>query len=232
MIVMKQKDMTWLLERAAKYRKVIVLGCGSCATVCLAGGEREVEELCCALQLALVEREGETELAGMSAKRVCDWEFLEPIQEELRSADAIFSLACGAGMNLLSEKLESVDIIPAVDTLFMGTNVAPDGWREWCAGCGECVIDRTFGICPVARCAKTILNGPCGGSNDGQCELSTAEAPVECAWALIIERMEKLGTLDRLQEIQAPKDWSTSGYGGPRRRVREDLRVAAETESE
>ena len=191
--------------------------------MCLAGGEREVEELCCALQLALVEREGETELAGMSAKRVCDWEFLEPIQEELRSADAIFSLACGAGMNLLSEKLEGVDIIPAVDTLFMGTNVAPDGWREWCAGCGDCVIDRTFGICPVARCAKSLLNGPCGGSNKGKCEIGE---DVECVWAKIVERAKARGRLGDLVKVEGPKDWSTARDGGQRTLRREDLGIS------
>lgn len=222
MIVLKQKDMDWILQRLAPYRKVVVVGCGTCATVCLAGGEREVEELCCALQLAGQERDTQAEFEGMTCKRLCDWEFVEPVEDSLRGADAIVSLACGAGSNLLADKLETVPVIPGVDTSFLGANAGPDAWSEMCAACGDCIIDQTFGICPVARCAKTLMNGPCGGTNDGKCEV---REDADCAWAKIVERARAQGRLDELERVLPPRDWSSGRHGGQRSLKRSDLGI-------
>jgi hypothetical protein len=220
MIVLKQKELDWILDRLSGFRSVIVLGCGTCATVCFAGGEREVEELCCSLQLALRDRGAELELEGVTCKRACDWEFVEPLAECLCGADAILSLACGAGSNLLAEKLQGVFVIPGVDTCFLGANSAPDAWKEMCAACGDCILDLTFGICPIAGCAKTLLNGPCGGSNEGKCEVNP---DTDCAWAKIVDRAKALGRLEDLERIIPPKDWSTARHGGQRSLKRSDL---------
>ena len=222
MIVVKQKEIDWILDRLASFRKVVVLGCGSCATVCFGGGEREVEELCCALQLAPRDSDAEVEFEGLTCKRVCDWEFVEPLAETLNAADAVLSLACGAGTNLLAEKLGNVRIIPGVDTTFLGTNQGPDAWVEKCAACGDCILDLTFGICPIGGCAKTLLNGPCGGSKDGKCEVSD---DVDCAWAKIVERATALGRLEDLERVIPPKDWSSARHGGQRSLSRADLGI-------
>lgn len=222
MIVMKQKEIQWILDRLAPYRKVVILGCGSCAAVCLAGGEREVEELCCALQLALRDRDANVEFQGLTCKRVCDWEFVEPVAEALRAADAVVTLACGAGANLLADELPDALIVPGVDTSFLASNTGPDSWDEVCAGCGNCMIDETFGFCPVARCAKTLMNGPCGGSSGGKCEI---DDEVECVWAKIVDRAKALGRLEELEKVKPPKDWSTHRHGGQRTLKRADLGI-------
>ena len=222
MIVMKQKEIQWILDRLAPYRKVVILGCGSCAAVCLAGGEREVEELCCALQLALRDRDANVEFQGLTCKRVCDWEFVEPVAEALRAADAVVTLACGAGANLLADELPDALIVPGVDTSFLASNTGPDSWDEVCAGCGNCMIDETFGFCPVARCAKTLMNGPCGGSSGGKCEI---DDEVECVWAKIVDRAKALDRLEELEKVKPPKDWSTHRHGGQRTLKRADLGI-------
>ena len=222
MIVLKQKEIDWILDRLAGRRRVVVLGCGTCATVCFAGGEREVEEVCCSLQLALRDRDAEVQFDGLTCERVCDWEFVKPIEESLRSADAVLSLACGAGSNLLAERVQGTLVIPGVDTCFIGANVGPDAWSEMCAACGDCIIDQTFGICPVARCAKTMLNGPCGGTKDGKCEVNSE---VDCAWAKIVERAAALGRLDELERVIPPKNWSAARDGGQRSLKRSDLGI-------
>ena len=222
MIVLKQKPLDWILERLRPFRKVAVLGCGTCSTVCFAGGEREVEELCCALQLALQDSDAEIELEGATCKRLCDWEFIEPREAELRGAEAVLSLACGAGTNLLADKLDGVAVLPGVDTAFLGANAGPDAWTEMCAACGDCILDQTFGICPVARCAKTLMNGPCGGSHDGKCEVRD---DVDCAWAKIVQRAEALGRLDELERVIPPRDWSAARDGGQRSLKRSDLGI-------
>ena len=222
MIVVKQKPLEWIVERLDSFRKVVVLGCGTCSTVCFAGGEREVEELCCSLQLALADRDAAVEFEGATCKRVCDWEFVEPLADTLRAADAVLSLACGAGTNLLADQLDGVLVLPGVDTAFLGTNAGPDAWSELCAACGDCILDQTFGICPIARCAKTLLNGPCGGSSNGKCEV---DPEVDCAWAKIVERAQALGRLDELERIIPPKDWSAARHGGQRALSRADLGI-------
>lgn len=222
MIVVKQKSLDWILDRLEGCRRVVVLGCGSCATVCFAGGEKEVEEVCCGLQLAMQKKDAEIQFEGIMSKRACDWEFIEPIADTLRAADAVVSFGCGAGANLLADRLDGVRILPGVDTVFLGTNSGPDSWNELCAACGDCILDKTFGICPIARCAKTILNGPCGGSQEGKCEVSK---DVDCAWVKIVERAKACGRLSDLEEVMPPKDWSTARDGGQRSLERSDLGI-------
>jgi len=216
MIVGTRKSLDEIAAMLASFRKVVILGCGECVSVCLAGGQKEVTALAGQLRLS---REngggGPEEIVEQTIERQCDREFFDPIIEELASADAVLSMACGVGVNFAAglPELAETPVFPALDTSFMGATVEHGRWRELCAGCGTCILDLTGGICPVARCAKTILNGPCGGSNDGKCEISTE---TDCAWAVIVERMKKLGTLEKLEEIQEAKDWTTARDGGPR----------------
>jgi hypothetical protein len=118
----------------------------------------------------------------------------------------------------LPEKLT----VPGINTSFMGLPVQQGVWMENCLGCGDCVLETSMGICPITRCSKSMLNGPCGGSQDGKCEISK---DVDCAWHLIYERMSKFGKLSALAEVKPPKDWSTSHSGGPRKIIREDVKL-------
>lgn len=228
MIVADSKPIDEVFGFIEGYRKVLVLGCGECVTVCQVGGEKEVGILAQALRLKAKSEGKGIEFLEDTVRRQCDTEFVAPVLEGLEGADAILSMACGVGVNFLADQLGDIPVFPAVNTTFMGATIEHGEWAERCAGCGECVLHLTGGICPVARCAKSILNGPCGGTNEGKCEISTPERPVDCAWALIIERAEKLGTLDKLKDIIAPKDWSKARDGGPRTRVRADLKIAKE----
>lgn len=214
------------------YSRVLILGCGGCSTVCHAGGEREVAVLAQSLRLKARNESRDMEFPERTVMRQCEPEFVDPVIEELDEEEAVVSTACGVGVNHMVERGCEIPVFPGLDTTFMGATVEHGVWEERCAGCGQCILHLTGGICPVARCAKTILNGPCGGTNDGMCEISTEEDPVPCGWALIVERMEELGTLHRLNEIMPAKDWSTARDGGPRRRTRPDLQIEEEQEQE
>lgn len=226
MIVADVKPLEEVYGFVERHRKVLVLGCGECVTVCQVGGEKEVGVLAQALRLKARTAGAKIEFSENTVQRQCEPEFVAPVVEKLDGAEAVLSLACGVGVNFLAERLGKVPAYPAVNTTFMGATVEHGEWAERCAGCGECILHLTGGLCPVARCAKTILNGPCGGSHEGLCEISKPEREVKCAWALIIERMTELGTLEALSEFVPPKDWSSGRSGGPRRRVREDLKLA------
>ena len=224
MIVGTRKSLEDITKMLAGYRKVVVLGCGECVTVCLSGGQKEVAALASQLRLQKdAAGDGPEEVVEQTIERQCDKEFFDPILEELKGADAVLSMACGVGVNFAAGLLEDIPVFPALDTSHMGATMEYGKWQEMCAGCGKCILDLTGGICPVARCAKTILNGPCGGSNEGKCEISD---DTDCVWVLIIERMKKLGTLDKLNEIIDAKDWSTARDGGPRTTLLPELTEA------
>ncbi len=226
MIVADRKPLSEIFGFIAECRRVLVLGCGECVTVCQVGGEKEVAVLAQSLRLKAAAEGREIEFVENTVRRQCEPEFVEPILDGLDGVDAIVSLACGVGPNFLVDAGCPVPVYPGVDTTFMGATVEHGEWKETCAGCGRCIVDLTGGLCPIARCAKAIMNGPCGGVRDGMCEISTPERPVPCVWVEIIERCRRLGTLERLEEVLAPKDWSPARHGGPRRRVREDLKIA------
>lgn len=204
------------------HNKILLLGCGTCVTVCFAGGEKEVATLASTLRLSARKQGMDKTFSELTIKRQCEWEFLDEVAEEIQGAEAILSLGCGIGVQAIAERFPEVIVYPGLNTTFMGLPQEQGFWSERCLACGDCLLDLTAGICPIARCAKSLLNGPCGGSVGGRCEVSP-ETP--CAWQLIYNRLSALGQLHRLEQIQPPKDWSSSQAGGPRRIVREDLRL-------
>jgi hypothetical protein len=129
-------------------------------------------------------------------------------------------MACGVGPQFLSESHPDSLFFPAVDTKFFGGATQHGVWAERCAGCGTCVIHLFDGMCPIARCSKSIMNGPCGGSAEGKCEISK---DVDCIWDMIVKKKMKEGRLDDLKAVRPAKDWTTSRDGGPRKSVREEL---------
>ncbi len=230
MIVANAKPLDEVFGFVQDCKRVLVLGCAECVAVCQVGGEKEVAVLAQALRLKAGVDGKEIEFIENTVQRQCETEFIQPVLDDLDGVDAILSLACGVGVNFIADSHALIPVLPATNTTFMGATVAHGEWAERCAGCGECGLAKTAGICPIARCAKSILNGPCGGTNDGMCEVSTPENPIECAWALIIARATNLGILDGLTAVLPPKDWSPARDGGPRRLVREDLKLAEEEE--
>lgn len=223
MIIARKKPLEEIERMLAGHRKVLVLGCRGCVTVCLAGGEREVAEIAALLRLR-GKNEGVNspvawEVKEGAVERQCEWEFVERIRGEVEKVDAVLSLACGIGVQALAEKYPDLAVYPGVDTVFLGLPLKSGVWAERCLACGSCILDRTGGICPIARCAKNLLNGPCGGSQGGKCEI---DPRTDCAWQLIYDRLSRLGHLEWLMEIQPPRDWSRGRDGGPRSFVRED----------
>lgn len=202
MIVVKRKNIEDIRDMIRGHNRVLLAGCNTCAAVSLAGGEREVEKLAAVLRLAGREEGRDQRLTTQVLQRQCEPEFVD--EAAAASVDAVLSLACGAGVALMAERLD-IPVYPALDTMFIGAARGYASWREECSACGECVLGHTGGICPVTRCAKGILNGPCGGTNEGKCEVDKAK---ECAWVLIYERLKALGRLDDFSETNPPKDAS------------------------
>lgn len=225
MIVAERKPFEELFKMLDPFNKVCLLGCGTCVTVCLAGGEKEVQEFAAALTLYRKKEGRPVEIITKTLERQCEYEFIDKAKEEtlgIEDSEVILSFGCGVGVQALSRCFPGKLVFPALNTKFMGIPVQQGLWEEWCLGCGECVLHLTGGICPITRCSKSMLNGPCGGSQDGKCEISK---DLDCGWHLIYDRLAALGKLDNMEPIQPPKDWSKSHSGGPGKVVREDVRL-------
>lgn len=220
MIVGVRKPFEEILAMVGPCERLLIVGCGTCVAVCMAGGKKEVELLASQLRLKAKTEGREIEIEEECVDRQCEREFLEGIKDKVESHELILSMACGAGVQFMAELFPDKRILPCLNTTFIGVVEAEGRWRENCAACGDCMLAITEGVCPVARCSKSLLNGPCGGSQEGQCEVSKE---IACGWQLIYDRLERLGMKEKLLEIRPPKDWSKSYHGGPRRAKREDV---------
>lgn len=219
MITAEQKPMDEIREMIAPYKKILTVGCASCVAECAAGGEKETGALASALRMACRMADEEKIIHEMTLDRQCVNEFVVQLDDVIKDYDAILSLGCGAGVQAVAEMYKEVPVIPALNTEFLGETKEQGLWVENCLGCGDCMLYFFGGVCPISRCSKQLLNGPCGGSQDGRCEV---DPDVPCAWQNIIDRLEFFNALDRLEEIYPPKDWSKKRGPGPRKIIRED----------
>ncbi|MCX8118924.1 MAG: methylenetetrahydrofolate reductase C-terminal domain-containing protein [Desulfobacterota bacterium] len=223
MIKAEQKPLDEILNSLTPYNRILLSGCGACVTVCQAGGEKEVGLLASALRMARSKVGKPLEILEAPPPRQCEPEFAEELSDTVEKVEAVLSIACGVGVQTLARHFSKTPILPGVNTTFLGETVTHGVWEERCQACGNCILERTGGVCPVARCAKQLFNGPCGGSSKGKCEIKVER---DCAWQLIYDRLKNLNQLHRLEEIIPARRWGVESRDrGPRRIVREDLKV-------
>lgn len=214
MIVGERKPIGEIIGSLKASHSVLILACGTCVTVCMSGGEKEARELAALLRLKGFKAQARV------IERQCEPEFNLLLQEEITSYEVLLSLACGIGVQVLADCFPGKSVLPGLNTTFMGAPVRQGVWEERCSGCGDCTVHHFGDVCPITRCAKSLLNGPCGGSKGSKCEVKPER---DCAWQLIYDRMNAQGRLEELLSIQPPKNWSSSRYGGQRKMFREDV---------
>lgn len=219
MITAERKPIDEIRTMIGPYKRVLVLGCGSCVAECAAGGEKETGMLASALRMANKMDHREVVIQEKTLDRQCVKDFVILLGDIVDQYDAVLSLGCGAGVQAVAEMFSEIPVLPALNTQFLGETRDQGYWVENCLGCGDCMLDDFGGVCPLARCSKQLLNGPCGGSREGKCEINPE---VPCAWQAIVDRLDRFGSLDRLEQIYPPKDWSRKQGGGPRKIKRED----------
>ncbi len=204
MIVTQKRDRTKLLETIKDYNSFFLVGCSECAALCATGGEPELLEM-----KELLESEGKKVTGTFVAKTGCQVLGtkieLKPSKEALAETECILVMSCGAGTQSAVEVFKDKPVYPTNDSMFLGNMTRLQMFDQRCSLCGECILEKTGGVCPVTACPKGLLNGPCGGTNEGKCEVSP---DVECAWVRIYNRLEKINRLDDLKVINEPKNWS------------------------
>jgi ferredoxin len=213
MIVGEQKPIEEIWEMIKGHKSVLVFGCNTCVAVCHQGGNKEAGILASLLRIKATQEEVRIQIKDSGIERQCEHEFFEPAEEDIAEAEAVLSLACGIGVQFMAGKYLKTPVYPALNTTFLGAVDSPGHFIERCQACGNCVLAATGGICPITRCAKRLLNGPCGGACQGKCEISKE---VDCVWQLIIDRLEALDRLDDYEKLFPFRDWSKDRAGGLR----------------
>ena len=199
--ITKQKPFDEIRQQLDKFDRLYIFGCGTCATMTKTGGREEV--------LAMkkhLEDHGKLITGWTVIPTACDEMTEEALKEAdgaLRSVKSVLVMACALGVYRLSLYIDK-PLIPALDTLFIGVENSPGLFHEVCAQCGQCVLGETAGICPITGCHKGLLNGPCGGTNYGKCEVDKEK---DCAWTLIYERLKKQGRLDLMRKLHPPRNY-------------------------
>lgn len=201
MIITIQKSEEKIEEMTKPFKKLFIVGCGTCSTSCQTGGEKEVEEM--------MERLGDKVIGSAMVEEPCDLRIdrrdLKTHRDEIKEADAIMVMSCGSGVQTIADYTGKI-VLPALDTLFIGQTERIGRFYDTCKACGDCILDETGGICPITRCPKSILNGPCGGQVDGNCEVGEYE--YDCAWVKIWERLKEQDRLDLFMKFRPPRDYS------------------------
>ena len=210
MIIADIKSLEELKQMLQGYHKILTVGCGGCTSVCLAGGQREVDNLNTKLTASFKADDETLVTEAFTVERQCEPQFLEDLDRLVEPCDAILSMACGAGIQFLAERYPEKPVFPAVNSMFVGVNRDIGLYEERCKCCGDCVLGETGGICPVTMCAKGLFNGPCGGPQDGHCEV---DKDTPCAWIEIYERLKKQGRLENITQVHPARQWEGQTQG-------------------
>lgn len=211
MIVVKRKPLEEILKMIGSAENVLIVGCDGCAAIYQEGGQKQVDLMKLVLTMAKKLKENkDINIKTAAILRQCDRQIcatsLRPL---VNKADVILSMGCGAGTQTLAQVFESNTIVPALDTMFIGAQDREQGkLYELCSACGECILYETGGICPITRCAKQLLNGPCGGQAKGKCEVGGWKN--DCAWILIYNRLKDRGRLDQFTKFREQRDFRIS----------------------
>ncbi|MFH2008541.1 MAG: methylenetetrahydrofolate reductase C-terminal domain-containing protein [bacterium] len=220
MIIAEWKPIPELIETVREYERILLVGCATCVAECAAGGEREVETLAPLMRMGCAASGSSLEVVTRTLERQCEWEFVEALAPLIGGVEAVVSLACGIGVQTVAERFPEATVYPGVNTTSLAVRAEAGLWLTRCAACGDCRLGETFGLCSVSRCAKSLANGPCGGTRpDGRCEVDVDK---DCVWQQIVRRAMDRDALQRLMEVRPAKDWSGGCHGEPIRMVKED----------
>ena len=205
MIITQKKPIEELLEMLNGVKKVAIVGCNNCAAACQTGGEKEVQEM-----KALLEERGFEVVVTITPAECCHKLLVKKDTKPIKDsgAEAVVGMSCGDGVQTVADNI-ALPIYPANNTMFLGQVERVGMFNEYCRMCGDCVLGATGGICPITKCAKSLVNGPCGGQKNGKCEVNPEN---DCAWIQIYNRLVATGQEDKLFQTRKDKGYADVAY--------------------
>lgn len=198
MIITVPKNFSDLLIQTTDKDKIFIVGCAGCATKCNTGSESAVLEITENFKQNSRIVNGFAILDTACDIRVARKDLIK--NNKFLESTIIVALTCGAGIQAI-EKITDLKIIAGLDGLFVGTTERIGVYNQYCSTCGQCIVDKTAGICPVTRCSKGLINGPCGGFVNGKCEVDQEK---DCAWVLIYEKLKKTNSVNMIKDTYLP----------------------------
>ena len=206
MIITQKKPIEEVMSFVGNAKTVALVGCGSCATACQTGGEAQIAEL-----TKILEAAGKKVVATTICDYCCMNLGVKGKMKAINAAnpDCVICMSCGDGVQCVAKNAGNKPVYPSNNTMYLGEAVRFGVWEESCRFCGDCVLGKTGGICPITQCAKSLMNGPCGGQKNGKCEVNPEN---ECAWIAIYNRMVALGQVDKLGQTRNDKGYADVAY--------------------
>ena len=206
MIITQKKPIEEIMAMVGDAKTVAIIGCGSCATACQTGGEAQVAELA-----AVLEQAGKKVVATTMADYCCMNLGVNGKMKPVLAAgpDCVICMSCGDGVQCVAKNAKNIPVYPSNNTMYLGEAVRFGVWEEACHFCGECVLGQTGAICPITQCAKSLVNGPCGGAKNGKCEVNPEN---DCAWIKIYNRLLATGQLEKLTAHREDKGYAAVAY--------------------
>ena len=205
MIITRKKPIEDVLAMLGDAKKVALVGCASCAASCRTGGEQELAEL-----KEFLEEQGFEVVATVLPGECCHRLLVKKELKVLKNTgcEAVIGMACGDGVQTVADNVQ-LPVYPANDTLFLGQVERVGIFHEYCRMCGDCVLGSTGGICPITKCAKSLVNSPCGGQKNGKCEVNPEN---DCAWIQIYNRLVATGQEEKLFQTRPDKGHAAHTY--------------------
>lgn len=198
--ITQQKSQEEIGELLSGLGRVFIIGCGTCTTLTHTGGEPEVSAM-----KEVLAGMGKLVTGRVVVPVACDnltGEIVKEYGSQIDQANVLLVMSCAFGVQTIATQFKKM-VVPALDTLFIGKETGTGQFKEICTQCGTCIIGETGGICPVTSCHKGLVNGPCGGTNKGKCEIDSKK---DCAWTLIYNRLKDLDRLDSIRRLQKPRN--------------------------
>ncbi|MHC4638875.1 MAG: methylenetetrahydrofolate reductase C-terminal domain-containing protein [Planctomycetota bacterium] len=169
MLYTENKPIEEVLESIGDEKKIFVLACNGCVEACETGGELGQKAMEAELAKA-----GKTVTGSVLVDFLCNklliGSRLSVYKEKVRECDSVLVLSCGIGVQAAAKVTGKV-VHAGLNTVSLGGLQGLWPSEERCQACGTCYLDLTGGLCPITTCAKSMLNGPCGGADQGKCEV-------------------------------------------------------------
>jgi electron transport complex protein RnfC len=202
----KLKEREELESLLAGTNKLFVIACNKCFKEFETIDEPDGDEF-----VKIAEEAGKTVTGIAKVDFLCNKTQTEKKLRDMipEGTEQVVVVSCGLGVQTVAD-LAGMPTYAAADSLNYTGHHGMALTKKSCDACAQCYLNVTGGVCPIVDCSKSLVNGQCGGSKNGKCEVDSNK---DCAWEKIYKRLEKQGRLSEFldQPVQV-RDYSKVNF--------------------